>query len=52
MLCFIVGFIRLVRILVAFMRPFLNRRANLFKRYGGGWALITGGSEGIGYSIA
>ena len=52
MLCFIVGFIRLIRILVAFLRPFLNRRANILKRYGGGWALITGGSEGIGYSIA
>ena len=27
-------------------------RLNLLKRYGGGWALVTGGSEGIGFAIA
>mmetsp|Transcript_2600 Transcript_2600/g.3307 ORF Transcript_2600/g.3307 Transcript_2600/m.3307 type:complete len:237 (+) Transcript_2600:44-754(+) len=27
-------------------------RPNHFKRYGGGWALVTGGSDGMGYAVA
>jgi 17beta-estradiol 17-dehydrogenase / very-long-chain 3-oxoacyl-CoA reductase len=33
-------------------RHFIRKRIDLFKRYGGGWAVVTGGSEGIGLSYA
>jgi hypothetical protein len=50
--CFLVGAYRLLRFLFAVVGPYLGRRLDLQKRYNGGWALITGGSEGIGLSIA
>jgi 17beta-estradiol 17-dehydrogenase / very-long-chain 3-oxoacyl-CoA reductase len=50
--CFIVGVVKLFFLLKAIVGPYLSRRHQLRKRYGGGWALVTGGSEGIGLSIA
>ena len=30
------------------LRKFLVREKNLHQRYGGGWAVVTGGTDGIG----
>lgn len=51
-ICFIIGVVKLSKFAFKLLGPFFRRRLNLQKRYGGGWALITGGSEGIGLSIA
>jgi hypothetical protein len=43
-LSFIVGFYKIIKFLLTIFQPFLTRRHNLRARYGGGVALITGGS--------
>jgi 17beta-estradiol 17-dehydrogenase / very-long-chain 3-oxoacyl-CoA reductase len=47
-LCLLVGLVRLWRFLSTLLSSYFRRRLDLKKRYGGGWALVTGGSEGIG----
>ena len=52
MLLFLIGAGKLLTFLFELISPFVMPRLNLLKRYGGGWALVTGGSEGIGFAIA
>ena len=52
LISFLVGGFRLLMLLFRLVAPLLTPRLNLKKRYNGGWALITGGSEGIGLAIA
>lgn len=47
-----IGLVKFIKLVKVALNPFYVRRLKLHKRYGGGWALITGGSEGIGFSIA
>ena len=47
-LCFLIGSVKLFNFLATIFSSFFRRRLNLKERYGGGWALVTGGSEGIG----
>lgn len=42
----------MIRFVHTLLTPLIYRRLNLHKRYGGGWAVVTGGSEGIGEGIA
>lgn len=49
---FLIGGVKLLIFLFEIVSPFVMPRLNLVKRYGGGWALVTGGSEGIGFAIA
>jgi hypothetical protein len=51
-ICFIMGAVKASLFIFAMLRPYFTFRRNLHKRYGGGWALVTGGSEGIGLGIA
>ena len=41
---------RLLRPVSFIYRHFLRPRKNLLKRYGGGWAVVTGASSGIGFA--
>ena len=50
--CFLLGAYKVFNLLWEIFASFWIKPLNLKKRYGGGWALITGGSEGIGLSIA
>lgn len=52
LLLFIIGAGKILSFLFDLISPFILPRLNLQKRYGGGWALVTGGSEGIGFAIA
>ena len=52
LLLFLIGAGKLLTFLFELISPFVMPRLNLLKRYGGGWALVTGGSEGIGFAIA
>ena len=52
LLSFLIGFYKFLNIILTAFQPFLTRRHNLRARYGGGLALVTGGSEGIGFAIA
>lgn len=47
-LCFYIGLITVVWTFVKIIYKFLLPPLNLFKRYKGGWAVVTGGSDGIG----
>jgi len=47
-----VGLFKILKLMKRIISPLIKKRLNLYERYGGGWALITGGSEGIGYAIA
>ncbi len=47
-LCFIIGAYAVLSFLYRLIRPIFIFQHNLFKRYGGGWAIITGGTDGIG----
>jgi hypothetical protein len=47
-----VGVFKLGKFAFTLFGHFFRRRLNLANRYGGGWAVVTGGSEGIGLSIA
>lgn len=49
---FFAGTLRIVRFIYTLLAPYFRRRLELYKRYGGGWAIVTGGSEGIGEGIA
>lgn len=49
---FLIGAGKLLLFFYDLISPFVVPRLNLLKRYGGGWALVTGGSEGIGFAIA
>lgn len=51
-LLFLIGAGKLLLFFYDLISPFVVPRFNLLKRYGGGWALVTGGSEGIGFAIA
>ena len=47
------AFFRIVMIVFRGFRKFFRNRINFKERYGeGAWALVTGGSEGIGKEIA
>ena len=50
--CFMVGSVKASLFIIALLRPFFTIRRNLHRRYRGGRALETGGSEGIGLGIA
>lgn len=52
LLLFLIGAGKLLTFLFELISPFVMPRLNLLKRYGGGWALVTGGSEGIGFAVA
>ena len=52
LLSFLIGFYKFINLIITAFQPFLTRRHNLRARYGGGIALVTGGSEGIGLAIA
>lgn len=52
LISFLVGAYRISMFLFKLIAPLLTSRLDLKKRYNGGWALITGGSEGIGFAIA
>ena len=51
-LLFLIGAGKLLCFLYELISPFVIPKLNLLKRYGGGWALVTGGSEGMGFAIA
>jgi len=52
----IVGFLSTLSYLKSFLygfyKHFIRQRRNLFQRYGGGWALVTGSSYGIGETLS
>jgi hypothetical protein len=50
--CFVVGIVKIWGIISILIGTSLSKKKDLKKVYGGGWALITGGSEGIGEAIA
>lgn len=39
---------RIMKVFSGFMKYMVLPRKNLVSRYGGGWALVTGASDGIG----
>jgi hypothetical protein len=47
-LCFYLGFFTILLTIIQFILRFIKPPYNLQKRYGGGWAVVTGGSDGIG----
>ena len=49
--CFVVGVVRTFHYLSILLGSYFRKRKDLKKRYGGGWAVVTGGSEGIGEAI-
>ena len=55
-LCFIIGFIYSIIILIKiakwFVKYFFPSKVDFKTKYGDGWVLITGGSEGIGFAFA
>jgi hypothetical protein len=51
-LCFCVGLIAILSFLINFISRFIKMPHNLHKRYGGGWAVVTGGSDGIGLGFS
>ena len=55
-LCFVIGIIysivRLIKIVKWFVKYFLPSKVDFKTKYGDGWVLITGGSEGIGFAFA
>lgn len=49
---FFAGIWRIAKVLWVVFASIFRKRLDLNKRYGGGWAVVTGGSEGIGEGIA
>ena len=47
-ICFVVGLIAIVKVLFRLIKPVFHFQHDLLKRYGGGWAVVTGGTDGIG----
>ncbi len=47
-LCFYVGLAAILITICKLVSRFIKRPYDLYKRYGGGWAVVTGGSDGIG----
>lgn len=47
-ICVLVGLLYLLSKLYDLLYRLIVIPINRYKRYGGGWALITGGSDGIG----
>jgi 17beta-estradiol 17-dehydrogenase / very-long-chain 3-oxoacyl-CoA reductase len=51
-IAFLIGIFKLLKFLHTLFAPCFYFPVDLHKRYSGGWALITGASEGIGFAIA
>lgn len=50
-ICLFIGLVKLLRISLRLMLPFTWSRIDLQSKFGGGWAVVTGGSEGIGLAL-
>ena len=47
-ICICIGFFYLLSFFIKAVRRFVVWEKNLHSRYSGGWAVVTGGTDGIG----
>lgn len=50
-MCLVVGLVSISTIVFSLINRFIVFPVKPYDRYGGGWALVTGGSDGIGLSF-